>query len=172
MSSTPASGVRPCGVPSSTRSAPASHSSTTRAATSSGVPGDAEALDRRRRPFLELERRIEVSDDVEVRLDGRSRPLSSPVSVLVDDADRADDDLHVGVVEPAPRDRHEVRVRATSELELVGDRPGPASRRRPPGADEQRYRVALARIRERGPGRERETLAGDARRRLPPEAPE
>src|SRR5688572_9715501 len=38
MSSTPASGVRPCGVPSSTRSAPASQSSTTRAATSSGAP--------------------------------------------------------------------------------------------------------------------------------------
>ncbi len=38
MSSTPASGVRPCGVPSSTRSAPASHSSITRSATSRGVP--------------------------------------------------------------------------------------------------------------------------------------
>src|SRR4029079_3071311 len=38
MSPIPSPAVRPCGVPSSTRSAPASHSPITFAATSSGVP--------------------------------------------------------------------------------------------------------------------------------------
>jgi hypothetical protein len=49
---------------------------------------NAEAFQRRRLARLEPEGRIEVRDDVEVRLNRRLRPLAGPVAVLVDDADR------------------------------------------------------------------------------------
>ena len=50
---------------------------------------DAEALERRRLARLERERRVEMCDDVEVRLDRDTRSFASPVAVLVDDADRS-----------------------------------------------------------------------------------
>src|SRR6186997_329047 len=49
-------------------------------------PRDGEALERRRLTRLELERGIEMSHHVEVRLHGGARSLASPVSILVDGA--------------------------------------------------------------------------------------
>ena len=78
----------PCGVPSSTRSAPASHSSSDALGDLLRRARDAEALERRRLARRELERRVEMRDDAEVRLDRGPRALARPVAVLVDDADR------------------------------------------------------------------------------------
>ena len=95
-------------------------------------PGDAEALERWSLAPGELERGIEMCDDVEVRLDRDTRSFASPVSVLVDDADRSDDDSHFRVVEPAARNGDEVGIRAAAELQLVRNRASPARRARAP----------------------------------------
>ena len=123
---------------------------------------DAEALERRRLARLERERRVEMCDDAKVRLDCDARSFASPVSVLVDDGDRTDDDPHIRVVEPAARNGDEVGICAAAELQLVRDRSRPACRLRPPRPDHERHGVALARIRERRSRLEREALSREA----------
>ena len=127
MRSIPLVVVRPWGVPSSTRPAPASHNATTWAATSSGVP----AMQNRSSGgglAPSLDGRIETADHLEVGLDGCPRTFSGPGAVLVDDRHAADDELHHGVADPFAHDRQKFRIRAAAELHLVGDRARPTRR--------------------------------------------
>ena len=124
-------------------------------------PGDTEALEWRGVARSQPERRIEVRNDTEVRLDGNPRTFARPVAVVVDHADGADDDLHRRIRKPLARDGDEVGVRTPSQLQLVCDRPGPAHCPPSPRADEERDRIAHARVGKRRPGREREPLARD-----------
>ncbi len=139
ISATPAGVVLPCGVPSSTRSAPASQSSSTRAATSSGVP----AMQKRASSggSRAVDRRVESGHHLEIRRNCGACALASPGSVLVDDADGAEHDPHVLVAEPLADDRDEVRVGAPADLELVGDGARPGGSGAPPRADEERHDV-------------------------------
>ncbi len=162
MSSTPASGVRPCGVPSSTRSAPASQSSTTRSATSSGVPAMQKRSSGGGSPgsSSSVGSRCATTPrygSTATRARSRAQSPSSSTTLTA-----ADDDLHLRVVEPAARNGDEVGIRAAAELQLVRDRSRPARRLRPPRPDHERHRVALARIRERRSRLEREALSREA----------
>ena len=159
MSSKPPNVVRPCGVPSSTRSAPASQSSRTRAATSSGVPamqkrssgrspsssvGSCGATTSRYGPTTE-------------RACSRAQAPSSSTTVT-----QPVTSFHARVVDPAADEREEIRVRGPSHLDLVRDRARPARGLPSPGSDRERHRRPNGLVLEPRPGREREALPLEA----------
>ena len=125
-----------------------------------GRAGDAEALDGAR--LARAERRVEVRDDVEVRLDGeRARARAqSPSSSTTRDA--ADDEPSPRVVDPAAHDGEEVGFALPPSFTSSATVPAQRVVSRPPGADEERHARRDARIRQRRPWLEHEALARDA----------
>src|SRR5204863_4946179 len=78
--------------------------------------GEHELLERGRLTRPQLERRIELADDVEIHLYLRRSVRARPVAVLVDDGYGADDDARAVVAEPAAHQPRHVGIRAAADL--------------------------------------------------------
>src|SRR5205823_12172851 len=117
---------------------------------------------------LERHRRVEPADDVEVRRHLPPRDLARAVAVLVDDRDRAERDADLLVADELAHHRHEPRVRASADLQLLRRPAREGGEASAPRADEERHlapphRVAepLARRESEPPAREPGLVAGE-----------
>ena len=190
--SMPASSVRPCGVPRSTRLAPAASTALTRAATCSGVPLKAKRSSTSsgtKRPACvvlagvdelahglehlgwDVERRVELGDDGEVHRHLDAGPRTGTLAVLVDDADGAEHDADVVGSRPAAPAPAPMYRRITPTIAGFAEPPTlTSSAMRPASSPVRRPQVPISSgiagrqrlVAQRRPGGEPERRAGVA----------
>ena len=124
---------------------------------------------------LELDRRVERADDVDVHRHLAARQRAGALAVLVDDGDGAEDDPDVVVADPLARSTSATSgIGAAADLDLGRRLAGERGEPRRPRADEERDLASGRRVAQAVARAEREALAREARavaREQPAERP-